>query len=99
MDTVFHQAVEFGRSDSLKILMGYVHNLVADVDRDAAFMKTNRHGETASDIVEKYATSATITQLKQRGIVTAENGGSVRKLEKIQDIFSEQLAPRKVYGY
>ena len=99
-DTVFHQAVAFGRSDSLKILMGYLHDLVADIDLDAAFKKTNKHGETASDIAENYATSATIIHLKQRGILTVENWGYAQsKLEKIQHIFSEQLAPRSPYSY
>lgn len=92
-DTVMHQIVEFGRKESLEVLMP-VDRMERQLLVDALHVQ-NKHGETPLELLEHFEDSTTIRALKADGILTEEHLVIARQnLSSIQDSFVELEPPR-----
>jgi len=89
-DSIFHQIVEFGRAESLDILMAFLPKHVNDAVLKDVFAKENQHQETASLISADYDDSKTVKALTAAGILTPQAVDIAHKeMFRIREIFAE----------
>lgn len=94
-DSVFHQIAEFGRAESLKILMPYLQRNVEHAVIDDLLKQENRYGETAEYIAEHGTESNTIKALQERNIIDEiDIANALDNSAEIQTIFFEQISSK-----